>query len=422
MEKLTYLLLLAAVVGVIEGQLILTKYIEGKNIYNGRELAKVEYPDLKSKGIVSYSGYFTVNKTYDSNLFFWYFPAKNNAVNAPVVLWLQGGPGASSLYGLFMEHGPVSVNSRGTLDKRAQSWNQDHHVVYIDNPVGAGFSYTNNPAGYATNQVDVGTNLFSAVKQFFQLFPELRLNRFYVAGESYGGKYAPAIAYAIYQKRNSGDFEDRINLKGIAIGNGVTDPVHQILFGDYYYQLGFIDKNALATFTTYQNAALSYIAKGDYVTAMEYTFTLINSQGCLFNNLTGFTSPYNYLVLDGYDAQIDVVSNYMLKSGIANYLHVGSRQFVAFTDTNVVLQYLVGDIIDTVAPWVATLANNYKMFIYNGLLDLLVSSTLTENYLSYLKYNGASELSTAPRLFWKVGNDIAGYYKKRRKLVPYKRP
>jgi len=205
---------------------------------------------------------------------------------------------------------------------------------------------------------------------------------------------------------------DRINLQGVAIGNGVTDPVHQILFGDYFYQLGFIDKNALATFNAYQNAALSYISAGDYVTAMKYTFALINSQGCLFNTLTGFTSPYNYLHLDGYNEQVDRTSNFMLNSGIANYLHVGTRKFVAFTDTNLVLQNLVSDIMVSVAPWVAELANNYKVFIYNGQLDLLVSTTLTENYLSYLSYNGATELSTAPRIIWKVGNDVAGYYKK----------
>lgn len=420
MEKLTCLLLFAAaVVGVVQctfgstsEPLILTKYIEANQIYQGRTAAYVSYGELLARGIVSYSGYFTVNKTYDSNLFFWYFPAKNNAANAPVVVWLQGGPGAASVYGCLMENGPMTVNSKSKLEARALSWTQDHHMLYIDNPVGAGFSYTNNAAGYARNQVDVAANLYSAVRQFFQLWPELRNNGFYVTGESYGGKYVPALAYAIHSNRNSANVNDRINLKGIAIGNGVTDPVNQILFGDYYYQLGFIDKAALATFNQFQNAALSYIAKGDYVNAMKYTFYLVNSPGCLFNNLTGYTSPYHSLRPNGYEDQVHVTSDFLLKSGIAKSLHVGNRTFVAFSDTNVVLQYLVGDILDSVAPWVAELANYYKVFIYNGQMDLLVSTTLTENYLSRLSYNGASEFSTASRKFWKVGNDLAGYTKK----------
>lgn len=71
--------------------LYLSKYIESGQIALGQRLAAVNYPDLLRKGIKSYSGYLTVNKTYDSNLFFWYFPAKNNQKKAPLILWLQGG-------------------------------------------------------------------------------------------------------------------------------------------------------------------------------------------------------------------------------------------------------------------------------------------------------------------------------------------
>lgn len=220
------------------------------------------------------------------------------------------------------------------------------------------------------------------------------------------------MGHAIYAKRQSTDPWDRINLKGIAVGNGVTDPVHQILFGDYYYQLGFIDKATLAIFNQYQNISLGLIAQKNYTGALLYTFSLINSPGCLFNNLTGFTSPYNYLQLDGYDPLIAKVSDYMLNSGIAKSLHVGNRTFVAFADTNLVLSYLTGDILDSVAPWVAELANNYKVFFYNGQLDLLVSATLTENFLSFLQFNGATEFNAAKRNFWRVNNDIAGYFTK----------
>lgn len=191
MEKIKFLLLLSAVFGgavcIESDPLYLTPYIESRQTALGKAKASVTHIDLLAKGIQSYSGYFTVNQTYNSNLFFWYFPAKNNAANAPVVLWLQGGPGASSLYGLFLENGPVFVNDKGQLEKRQYSWHLDHHVVYIDNPVGAGFSFTDSPAGYLNNQVDIGNNLFSAVRQFFQIFPEIRNNRFYITGESYAG-------------------------------------------------------------------------------------------------------------------------------------------------------------------------------------------------------------------------------------------
>lgn len=73
------------------GPLFLSRYIESGQIALGRKLASVLQPDLLRKGIKSYSGYLTVDKAYDSNLFFWYFPAKKNQEKAPVLLWLQGG-------------------------------------------------------------------------------------------------------------------------------------------------------------------------------------------------------------------------------------------------------------------------------------------------------------------------------------------
>jgi len=409
------LLLLSAAFGAVQSAsdpLYLTSYINSGQSQLGKALASVNSLDLLLLGIKSYSGYFTVNSTYNSNLFFWYFPAKKNAATAPVVLWLQGGPGASSLYGLFMENGPVFVNAQGRLERRKLSWHEDHHLVYIDNPVGAGFSFTDNANGYARSQADVAPNLFSAVRQFFQLFPEIKNNRFYITGESYAGKYVPTLGYAIYEKRESADQWDRINLQGVAIGNGVTDPVHQIFFGDYLYQLGYIDKKAQATFNAYQSSAIGLIQQGNYTGALLYTFALINTPNSLFNQLSGFTSPYNSLSPDGYTPLVDRVSNYLVNSSISSYLHVGTKKFVAFSDTNPVLQNLAADILASVAYKVEVLANNYKVFIYNGILDLLVSTTLTENYLSYLQYDGTAEFSGAARNIWRVNNEVAGYWKK----------
>lgn len=390
----------------------LTPYIEKGDYATARELAFVKHTDLTSKAIISYAGFLTVNKAYNSNLFFWFFKAQVNPENAPVVLWLQGGPGGSSLYGLFMENGPVFINSANRMEQREYSWHQSHNVLYIDNPVGAGYSFTDNEAGYLTNQVDIGNNLFSAVKQFFQLFSYLRPNEFYITGESYAGKYIPALGHAIYINRGSSDINDRINLKGVAIGNGVTDPIHQLEFGDNIYQLGFIDANALKIFNDAQNNAIAAIQKKDYLAALQASFALINSPGCLFNNLTGFTSSFNYLKPNGYDDGIAVVSEFMQKTDIGRFLHVGNRTFTSFSDKNVVLAHLLSDIMDTVAPWVAELIDNYRVFIYNGQLDILAGSTLTHKYLSFLQFNGADIYKVAPRNFWMVDNELAGYVKK----------
>lgn len=214
--------------------LILTPFIEKKLIKEAQSAAQVKFKEFQN--VESYSGYLTVDLATDSNLFFWFFPATSNYSEAPVLLWLQGGPGSSSMFGLFGENGPFKIeNDKVTL--RNETWTKTHSVLYIDNPVGTGFSFTKN--GYVHNQTQVGEHLYQALKQFFLLFPQLQTNEFFVTGESYAGKYVPAVAHTIHKHNQKGQF--KINLKGLAIGNGLCDPEHQLNYGEYLFQLGLID-------------------------------------------------------------------------------------------------------------------------------------------------------------------------------------
>lgn len=222
--------------------LILTPLIEKRHIKEAQEAALVKLSDFQN--VKSYSGYFTVDKTFNSNLFFWFFPAASNYSEVPVILWLQGGPGASSLYGLFSENGPFSIED-GKVVLRKESWTKTHSVLYIDNPVGSGFSFTNG--GYAQNETKVGEDLYQALKQFFLMFPELQKNAFFVTGESYAGKYVPALAHTISKHNHKTDL--KINLEGLAIGNGLCAPEHQFEYGQYLYQIGLIDAQQEAIMT-----------------------------------------------------------------------------------------------------------------------------------------------------------------------------
>lgn len=77
-----------------------------------------------------YTGFFTVNATYGSNMFFWYYPAQNGDPNAPLIMFLQGGPGASSMFGLFSEMGPYKVSADGkNLVPNPYTWNNRFSMV-----------------------------------------------------------------------------------------------------------------------------------------------------------------------------------------------------------------------------------------------------------------------------------------------------
>lgn len=392
--------------------MFLTPYIESGKIDEARRLARV--PFTETLGFKSYSGFFTVNKEYGSNQFLWYFPAMSNAADAPIVLWLQGGPGASSLFGLFTENGPLQVVN-GNFAKRKYNWALNHHLIYIDNPVGTGFSFTKNDKGYCTDEAQVGQQLYATLVQFFKLFPELQTRKFFVTGESYGGKYVPSLAYTIHKKNPTAKL--KINLSGVAIGNGLSDPQHQLLYSKYLYQLGLIDNNQKDLFAKEESRAVDYIRNKKFKEAFEVFDSLLNGdlikpKKSMFFNMTGFDFYFNFLHTNDYT---DNGFGAMLqKAAVRSSIHVGD---LPFNDGNIVERHLMEDIMQSVAPYVTELLDHYYVVIYSGQLDIIVAYPLTLNYLQNLNFTGAAEYKSAKRYVWKVDNEVAGYVKQAGRLV-----
>lgn len=191
---------------------------------------------------LGYSGFFPVRKGTGS-LFFWYFESKkpSNATHpTPLVIWFQGGPGASSMIGLFNLHGPLKITKDFKIAPRAYSWNEEYATLYIDQPVGSGYSYVAsakseyspecyNSEGYTIAQCGIGKDLLEFLKQFGETFPTLHNRPLYLTGESYAGKYLPTLAAAILDHNDCNGSGSMFDLKGFAIGDGLTDPESQIL-------------------------------------------------------------------------------------------------------------------------------------------------------------------------------------------------
>jgi vitellogenic carboxypeptidase-like protein len=153
--------------------LFLTPYIESGQIDQARNLSRVNLQPAYS--YPSYSGYLTVNKTHQSNLFFWFFPAQNGDTNTPLLVWLQGGPGSSSLFGLFAEQGPIMVDKQQNLHPRNITWNSKYHFLFIDQPVGTGYSFTKSEDGYVRNEDEVARDLYAMLIQFFVIYTKFIL-------------------------------------------------------------------------------------------------------------------------------------------------------------------------------------------------------------------------------------------------------
>ncbi|XP_055467850.1 probable serine carboxypeptidase CPVL [Psammomys obesus] len=413
--------------------LFLTPYIEGGNIKKGQEKSIVSpFPGMNLK---SYSGYITVNKTYNSNLFFWFFPARIQPEDAPVVLWLQGGPGGSSLFGLFVEHGPYVITNNMTVRSRDFPWTTTLSMLYIDNPVGTGFSFTDNAQGYAVNEDNVAQDLYSALVQFFHLFPEYAKNDFYVTGESYAGKYVPAIAHYIHSFNPLRLF--KIRLKGIAIGDAYSDP--ESIIGGYatfMSEIGLLDEQQKKHFQKQCNKCIEFIKEQKWMLAFEILDKLLDgdltSDLSYFQNVTGCTNYYNILQCTEPEDQ-GYYGKFLSLPQVRQAIHVGNR---TFSDGAEVEKYLREDTVQSVKPWLAEIMNNYKVLLYNGQLDIIVAAALTERSLMAMEWNGSKEYKQAQKKIWKIftsDNEVAGYVRQADKfhqvivrggghILPYDQP
>eukprot|EP01123_Difflugia_compressa_P012465 TRINITY_DN532_c0_g1_i1.p1 TRINITY_DN532_c0_g1~~TRINITY_DN532_c0_g1_i1.p1 ORF type:complete len:470 (+),score=66.24 TRINITY_DN532_c0_g1_i1:55-1464(+) len=168
-----------------------------------------------------YASYITVDAVSERSLFYWFTESQTNPATDPLVLWLTGGPGCSSLIALLSENGPFRPNSDGmTLEYNPYSWNRIANVLWLESPAGVGFSYSNNPNDYFVGDERTANDTYTFLLKFFELYPQYKGRDFWITGESYGGHYVPEAALRIIQGNEAGN--PTINLKGFMAGNPWT--------------------------------------------------------------------------------------------------------------------------------------------------------------------------------------------------------
>ncbi|KAF2732589.1 alpha/beta-hydrolase [Polyplosphaeria fusca] len=164
----------------------------------------------------SYAGLLPISEDEDETrkLFFWFFPSTLSETPKDIVIWLNGGPGCSSLSGLLTENGPFTWEA-GTLApvQNPYSWTNLTNMIWVEQPVGVGYS---QGVPNITNEVELGLEFRGFWKNFIDTF-DLQQYDMYITGESYAGFYVPYIADSFIQA----DDTDYFNLKGISI----NDPI-----------------------------------------------------------------------------------------------------------------------------------------------------------------------------------------------------
>ncbi|XP_038209271.1 venom serine carboxypeptidase-like [Zerene cesonia] len=358
----------------------LTPYIRNGSVNIAQNLAEVD--SSKFMNITSYAGFITVNDEYDSNLFFWFFP-KPQMSTTPLIIWLQGGPGYSSLKGLFDIMGPFEVEGDKVI-QRPITWASDYSLLFLDQPVGAGYSFTQNDRGYTDNEDDVGEQMHEFLVQFLELFPELKEAPLFIAGESYAGKYVPALAIQIHRRKD----KHPINLRGIAIGNGLIDPLSMMHYSEFSRILGLLDDTQVEVLK---------IIEQDTVQAIQEERMLDAALG--FNKTLEYikkhsgVSFYNFNMDQGGGAP--AFEAFVNRADVREAIHVGNASY--HLNNQLVYQKMQPDMMNTTKPFVEELLEHYGVMCYSGQLDVILPYGLSRNLYSKLNWSRRPEYIKASR-------------------------
>ncbi|KAF2713762.1 peptidase S10, serine carboxypeptidase [Pleomassaria siparia CBS 279.74] len=193
-----------------------------------------------AEGVDDYSGYISLDE--HTNMFFWFFEAREKPSEKPLTLWLNGGPGSDSMIGLFQELGPCNITEDLKSQWNPYAWNEESNMLFLSQPIGVGFSYettrTNANGRYSlVNSTTTNTSHAAAVGAWHilqtfldlspQLDPDISNFTFNLWTESYGGHYGPAF-YNYFYKQNelirSGNVTGvELTMDTLGIINGLID-------------------------------------------------------------------------------------------------------------------------------------------------------------------------------------------------------
>uniref|UniRef100_A0A0E0M4W1 Uncharacterized protein n=1 Tax=Oryza punctata TaxID=4537 RepID=A0A0E0M4W1_ORYPU len=177
------------------------------------------------------TGYVEVDHIAGVRLFYYFIRSERSPAEDPLLLWLTGGPGCSAFSGLVYEVGPLTFDVHGhgqgggvpRLLYKAESWTKRSNVIFLDSPVGTGFSYADTDAGFRTSDTIAVHQILVFLNKWFQeVHPDFLSNPLYIAGDSYSGMIVPAVTLGIANSSPK-QHQPSLNLKGYLLGNPVTD-------------------------------------------------------------------------------------------------------------------------------------------------------------------------------------------------------
>ncbi|XP_063822513.1 retinoid-inducible serine carboxypeptidase-like [Ostrinia nubilalis] len=374
-------------------------------------------------------GYVTVRE--GAHMFYWLFYTTadvENYTDRPLVVWLQGGPGGSSTgIGNFEILGPLDLS----LQERNYTWVKNFNVLFIDNPVGTGFSYVDNNSYLTTTNDEIALDFVNLMRGFYEKNTEFEGVPLYIYGQSYGGKMAVDMGIRMREAEEAGTIKS--NLRGIAMGNAWIHPVDATLtWGPLLLAAGLVDQEGYEEIQAHARVAERLFNEGLY---FQSTAQWASTQGAVFRRTTNVDF---YNILTKMPSQPDTRSAYEIsremmihdnshmadtKQEVVNLYQLMNnevKQALNIPDhvtwgslSNAVFDTLRTDFMKPVTDGIEKLLNETDIIVtkYNGNLDLICDTPGQILWVDRLKWDGAEGYKNAPRNPIWEDNKLQGYYK-----------
>jgi len=335
-----------------------------------------------------------LNETYHSGflpienkgtLFYWWFESRNQPSTDPLVLWLTGGPGCSSELALFEENGPYKINENLTLTINPYSWNNIANLLYVDQPLGTGYSQAKV---YETNETTIAEDFYTFFVEFLAAYPEFNGRPFWITGESYAGHYIPAISAYIVQQNNP-----NINFKGAAIGNGLVSAYWQ-----YPQYAVFSLENKLISQLQYDQLKVGFATCQDLIQKSPWEVAMVECQDEV-TAITGNPPTFNV-----YDIKLpcngplcynfSLVDDFLAQDDVQEAIGVVGDHWSECNDT--VHHELMDDWFTDESSNVAfLLSQNIPVLVYSGDLDFICNFRGGQMWTNQLQWPGQSNFESA---------------------------
>lgn len=421
-------------------------------------------PLFDSTGFVSqWAGHLPASDNQDKYLFYWLFAPEEATSDAPLIIWLNGGPGCSSMDGLWLENGALKFATNKqhqyVVQPAEYSWHKaPAYTLYIDQPVGTGLSFTTSNR-YPTNDLEVNTDFYYFLQSFFNLHRDKFLSqtketpsvnrKVFFTGESHAGHYIPSMMnYILKQNQQLNGSQVLISLAGAAIGNGWVDPFYQYSAAEAAYGHGIIDKAQLSAQNDLEKECQEGLLQKQYTSGV--CFRLLND---VAQQSFGASSSYTVSLYDvkaterthgdrDYPPGHKVVESYLggwplkdsqgilpsdISSQVLEAIHAtaaseAGHTYQECTDPpyNALAHQdglgVVGDVVDILHH-----PDNIKLLFFNGFDDLICNHVGNERFLANLPWKFRDDWMQSSRYAWRAAseekNKISGYMREYNNLL-----